>query len=232
MSIWPAASSTTNSSKRFSPKPKDLDFFYQKPYVDTPRILKDGSDAVGALGALNRVYINIGLFSEEWLLHFQAFLGTSRISPIPIATAERNSVYWKATELQTVDMARFLLQAGNPDYLNVAMGNDSPLPGLAPLDRGFIGFAENCARCHSSKLPDRVVGMQLLNGDRKDCSGTELHLACWNEYWAWTQTDGFKRTRTVEIVKDPDFLKGNFLSTEFRVPVTLAAVKGLAVRSQ
>ena len=35
-------------------------------------MLKDGSDSVGALGALNRVYINIGLFSEEWLLHFNA----------------------------------------------------------------------------------------------------------------------------------------------------------------
>ena len=37
----------------------------------TPRVLKDGSDSVGALGALNRVYLNIGLFSEEWLLHFK-----------------------------------------------------------------------------------------------------------------------------------------------------------------
>ena len=209
------------NNKQFNdfPQAKDLDSFYQKPYVDTPRILKDGSDAVGALGALNRVYINIGLFSEEWLLHFQAFLGTSRISPIPIATAERNSVYWKATELKTVDMARFLLQAGNPDYLNVAMGNDSPLPDQPLLDRGKTVFAENCARCHSSKLPDQVVGMQLPNGDRKDCMGPN-YLACWNEYWAWTQTDGFKR-QMVEIVKDPDFLKGNFLSTEFRVPVTL-----------
>ena len=66
---------------------------------------------------------------------------------------------WKATELKTVDMARFLLQAGNPDYLNVAMGNDSPLPDQPLLDRGKTVFAENCARCHSSKLPDQVVGI-------------------------------------------------------------------------
>ena len=31
----------------------------------TPHLLKDGADSVGALGALNRVFINIGLFSEE-----------------------------------------------------------------------------------------------------------------------------------------------------------------------
>ena len=39
------------------------------------RVLKDGADSVGTLGALNRVYLNIGLFSEEWLLHFRPFLG-------------------------------------------------------------------------------------------------------------------------------------------------------------
>src|SRR5260221_4267319 len=45
--------------------------FFEKPNTSwTPRVLKDGSDSVGALGALNRVYLNIGLFSEEWLLHF------------------------------------------------------------------------------------------------------------------------------------------------------------------
>ena len=39
--------------------------FFQKPNTSwAPRVLKDGSDSVGALGALNRVYLNIGLFSE------------------------------------------------------------------------------------------------------------------------------------------------------------------------
>ncbi len=47
-------------------------FFNPPDTVYTARILKDGSDSVGALGALNRVYLNIGLFSEEWLLHFRA----------------------------------------------------------------------------------------------------------------------------------------------------------------
>src|SRR2546422_4076585 len=40
--------------------------FFQPPdTVWTPRVLKDGADSVGALGALNRVHLNIGLFSEE-----------------------------------------------------------------------------------------------------------------------------------------------------------------------
>src|SRR5204863_116408 len=69
--------------------------------VFTPRVLKDGSDAVGTLGALNRVYLNIGLFSEEWLLHFNLVAGGKPISPIPIAAAEKNSSYWQATEAMT-----------------------------------------------------------------------------------------------------------------------------------
>ena len=58
-------------------------------------MLKDGSDSVGALGALNRVYLNIGLFSEEWLLHFNPLVGGKTITPIEIADAEKNSSYWK-----------------------------------------------------------------------------------------------------------------------------------------
>ena len=50
-------------------------------------MLKDGADSVGALGALNRVFINIGTFSEEWLQHFNALLGGKRVSPIRIADA-------------------------------------------------------------------------------------------------------------------------------------------------
>src|SRR6266478_2865204 len=50
--------------------------FFQPPdTVWTPHVLKDGADSVGALGALNRVYLNIGLFSEEWLRHFNPILG-------------------------------------------------------------------------------------------------------------------------------------------------------------
>ena len=76
----------------------------------TPRVLKDGSDSVGALGALNRVYLNIGLFSEEWLLHFRPLIGGQPISPIEIADARRRTPsYWQATEAQTSNMARFFL---------------------------------------------------------------------------------------------------------------------------
>ena len=61
---------------KYVPAGSPLAQFYQSPdTVWTPRVLKDGSDSVGALGALNRVFVNIGLFSEEWLEHFRPFVG-------------------------------------------------------------------------------------------------------------------------------------------------------------
>lgn len=193
---------------------------YQKPEVYTPRVLKDGSDSVGALGALNRVYLNIGLFGEEWLLHFNPFVETQRISPIRIADADRNSVYWQATQQQTIYMAEFLLKAGQPDrlaQLPPAQRARYLTEDAATLDRGKTVFGERCARCHSSKLPEPVVGMEGPGAEA--CNGPG-YLACWNRYWAWTKTDDFRR-RMVSIVQDPDFLKDNYLSSEFRVPATL-----------
>jgi len=143
--------------------------------VWTPRILKDGSDGVGALGALNRVYINIGLFSEEWLLHFRALIGGRPISPIPIATAQKNSVYWQATELQTPNMARFFLASTDPHYLKDAPGGANYLRADATtLERGKVVFAERCARCHSSKTPDLPTGLDLENANGPN------YLAAWN----------------------------------------------------
>jgi hypothetical protein len=190
--------------------------FFEKPgTVWTPRVLKDGADSVGALGALNRVYLNIGTFSEEWLLHFNPLVGGKRITPIEIKVARENSAYFKATESQTWDMAQFFLKTTAPHYLKDAPGGEKYLTkDKALLTRGKIAFAETCARCHSSKLPQPALGL-----DPGGCAGKD-YLDCWNKYWAWTQTDDFKQ-KMRDIVLADDFLVNNFLSAEFRVPVTL-----------
>ncbi|MBV9305339.1 MAG: hypothetical protein JOZ45_04330, partial [Acidobacteriaceae bacterium] len=125
--------------------------FFEKPdTVWTPRVLKDGSVSVGVMGALNRVYLNIGTFSEEWLLHFNPLIGGKRITPIEITVARNNSAYFKATEAQTWDMAQFFLKTTNPHYLKDAPGGDRYLTqDKAVLTRGKIVFADTCARCHS-----------------------------------------------------------------------------------
>jgi len=197
-----------------------LNELYEKPHTYTPRILKDGSDSVGVLGALNRVYLNIGLFSEEWLLHFRPFTGGKRLTPIRIADANRNSAYWQATEQQTPYMAEFLLAAAQPDRLSDLPDADRArylTADKATLDRGKVVFAERCARCHSSKLPEPLEGMQGPGSEQ--CNGPN-YLSCWNRYWASTKTDDFKR-KMLAIVQKDDFLKDNFLSSDFRVPASL-----------
>jgi cytochrome c2 len=190
--------------------------FFQPPNtVWTPHVLKDGSDSVGVLGALNRVYLNIGLFSEDWLRHFNPILGGKPVTPIQITTARANSAYWDATELQTPDMALFLLKTSYPHKLANAPGgaaylNDPP----AMVQQGKAVFADNCAACHSSKAPPPPA-----NADFGNCIGPH-YLECWNRYWAWVQTDDF-RSKMRPIVEASDFLDGNYLSNDARIPVTL-----------
>jgi len=181
----------------------------------TPHVLKDGSDSVGLLGALNRVYLNIGLFSEEWLLHFNPVVGGKKITPIEIAVAEKNSVYWQATEAGTVKTALFFLKTAKPDLLKDAPGGDRYLSDeAAKLERGKTVFADTCARCHSSKRPTPPADLNVRNCKAED------YLACFKNFWKWTQTDDYK-SQMRKIVLAPDFLKDNYLSTDARIPVTL-----------
>ena len=200
----------------FVPPDSPLAQYYQAPdRVETPHVLKDGADSVGALGALNRVYLNIGLFSEEWLEHFNALVGGKKVTPIEIAVSEENSTYWKATENQTPDLALFMLKATSPHHLVDAPGGAAYLTkNKNILTRGKIVFAERCARCHSSKLPPMAAGEGLAN-----CAG-KGYLDCFNRYWKLSQTDDFK-AKMREIVLKEDFLQDNYLSTDARIPVTL-----------
>ncbi len=190
-------------------------FYIAPDIVQTPRVLKDGSDSVGALAALNRVYINIGTFSEEWLLHFNALIGGKEVTPIAVKVARSNSSYYAATENQTVDMALFFLKSTSPHLLKDAPGGAAHLiHDEAVLKRGKIAFAERCARCHSSKGPTPPA-----SADPANCAGSG-YMDCWHRYWEWTKTEDFK-SKMRQIVLAPDFTDGNFLSTELRVPVTL-----------
>ena len=190
--------------------------FFQKPdTVLTTHVLKDGSDSVGVLGALNRVYINIGLFSEEWLTHFKALIGGKQVTPMKITTARANSAYWQATESMTPDMALFLIAASGAHKLKDAPGGASFLTAdQATLQRGKTAFAENCAGCHSSKAPQPPAG-----ADPAACIGPD-YMQCWGRYWAWLQTDEFKGQMR-QIVLADDFLANNYLSNDMRIPVTL-----------
>jgi len=201
----------------YVPPSSPLTKFYIKPdQTWTPRVLKDGSDSVGALGSFNRVFINIGMFSEEWLEHFNPIVGGKPISAIPIKVGRANSSYWSANEQQTPNGALFFVATAKPDDLKKAPGGAEYLKDDAEtLKLGKEVFAERCARCHSSKLPEKTFSFFPNDG----CVGKD-YLKCWNSYWQWTKTDEFKQA-SKKIVGADDFLADNFLSTDLRVPVTL-----------
>ncbi len=190
--------------------------FFEEPDLSfSPRVLKDGADSVGALGALNRVYLNIGLFSEEWTRHFNPIVGGRDITPIKIEVAQKNSAYWRATEDQSPLTALYFLKAGRPDRLADAPGGaDFLTEDAEQVDRGKIVFAENCAGCHSSKLPESAY--EAMPGG---CSGPG-YLECFDRYGALTRTEDFKAQMRA-IVQAEGFLDGNYLSSELRIPVTL-----------
>ncbi len=197
-------------NKQFNdyPHTKTLSEYFQPPDTAlTAHVLKDGADSVGILGALNRVYINIGLFSEEWLLHFRPLIGNfpgKRITPIEIAVLEKNSTYWNANVAQTPDVALFFLASARPDLLRDAPGGKAYLTAdQKELNRGKIVFAENCARCHSGKQPKNLclLGTKCKPGEIVENSAG---------YFEWMRN---------EVMK-PEFLTDNFLSTERRIPVT------------
>lgn len=194
---------------------KDADYTF-----GVPHILWDGADSVGIDAALTRVYINIGEYHQEWIRHINPIVGLGKQSPITVEAAQKYSTYWNATQDRATNMARYLIRAGYPMRLAEVQGGSAPPADPALLDRGKVVFAETCARCHSSKMPEQPK--PASGGPRlgeKGCIG-KGYLDCWNDYWKWTETPEYKAQMT-RIVQDPSFLKGNYLSNDARIPVTL-----------
>ena len=164
----------------------------EKDPMPVPHILKDGADSVGVPGATIRVYVNIGMFSEYWLTLHNRLIGLVPQKPFEVAYAQKNSVFWRATEERVGDIAAFFRRL-QPFHLKDAPGgSDKITTDEAIMTRGKVVFAENCAGCHSSKQPPPNIDPQSGEGR------------------AWFRA---------EVVK-PDFLEKNFLSTDRRYPIS------------
>ena len=151
--------------------------------VYTPRVLKDGSDSVGALGALNRVYLNIGLASEEWLRHFTPLIGPTQlkgpVSPIKIADLEKVSSYWKANEEQTPAVAAFFLASTSPDYLKDAPGGANYLK----VDAKEAGSGQDRLRASAARGATRARPPNLPPArPSAPCNGRQYHLEQMQDY--------------------------------------------------
>ncbi len=182
------------------------EYFDPPDVVWTPHYLADGAGSTGPLGTLGQMFLHFGLFSEEWLLHFNPLVGGQVETPMRIKIAEANSTYWNATVRQLPNLMRFLLRASaRPPRLAAAPGGRALIESDdRVLRRGRVAFAEHCAACHSSKLPAEPEGADLSS---------------WLDYRDWTLSDDFKR-RMKRLVLADDFLKGNYLSNDRRVPIS------------
>lgn len=73
-----------------------------------PMVLFPGEDSVGVFGALARVPLNIGVFSEQWAQCDNPVIGFIPQKPFSVRTCRANSVYWQVNEKYRVGyMAKF-----------------------------------------------------------------------------------------------------------------------------
>ena len=183
-----------------------LHFPGEQHQMAVPHVLKDGADSVGVIGALSRVYVSIGEYSQLWLRDHNLIVGGMPQKPFSVATAQNNSTYWLATAQRMPDVAEFLSMMRGPRLQDAPDGNAFLTHNEKQLQRGKIVFADNCARCHSSKQPPH---------------GSTLTP---QRYRMWMEDE----------VQMPYFLDNNFLSTDRRIPVTVVgtnAARALATNA-
>ncbi|MDQ6701563.1 MAG: hypothetical protein M3Z36_15395 [Acidobacteriota bacterium] len=178
-----------------SQRPKHSEVMNDGTTKDVPHILKDGSDSIGAAGAALRVYVNIGTCPDYRYSLEDTFFGILRPQrPFDIKKAETDCVDWQLTSARMENAANFL-DANQPYYLkNAPGGSGFATSDAEKLNLGKRAFAENCARCHSSKIPPGIG------------PGMEKHSEQSKAQW-------------VKLVMSDGFLEKNFLSDDERYPV-------------
>lgn len=188
----------------------------------TPKILVDGADSIGARGALCRVYLNIGEFSEQWVRPElqNVMIGITPQKPFKMKDCAEESINWFVTMRRSTNLAKYFLVNSVPMRLEKAPGgaahvkaNDDP-----QVIRGAEVFARNCFVCHSSLYQPE---------------GFWSDPADWKK---WIQQPGYVEERAKWLVdllmqpveasdpkEDPffeEFVKKNYLSTDARYHVS------------
>ncbi len=125
----------------------------EQPVMAVPHVLKDGADSVGLAGAILRVYVSIGLYSQHALRQHNVLAGLAPQRPFRISAAQAHSVYWRATEARVANLVKFLARLPPPRLADAPGGAAYLTADPATLTRGKLAFAANCAGCHSSKQP-------------------------------------------------------------------------------
>lgn len=132
--------------------------------ANTRHVLKGGEDSVGEHLALIRVYVNIGMCTEEcWTPNFPypgrlIGRGTEQ-SPMRIMQCAAQCDPWNYADAKMEDLTAFLI-TGGPSYLLAAKdmtGAGSQFVDTKVVPQGRKVFAQECAVCHSTKMaPENI----------------------------------------------------------------------------
>jgi hypothetical protein len=200
-----------------------------------PRVLFDGADSIGAWGALARVFLNIGCFGNQWVRLHTPLIGFTPQEPFRLKDLVDHSTNWAATQERVAPLRDYFLKITPPMPLLAAKGAaDKAQPGeegsdrakridVSQLKRGRKVFANNCIVCHSSIQPENdPAADSALAAHRKQL------MADWasaGEFWdhdpgRWLQDDDYKKWAEASVEK-AEFWQNNFLSTDYRIPITV-----------
>jgi mono/diheme cytochrome c family protein len=162
-----------NSIAALNFRPKHNELMADGSVRQVLHMLKDGADSVGSAClddptekpgvndtacAAMRGYVNIGVCADVWTSLHDPIYGMKKAqAPFSIKRARQMSMPcdegWTATVSRLEGVEAFL-RTFAALHLADADGGSRYLPkDRAVLARGKIVFAENCARCHSSKQP-------------------------------------------------------------------------------
>lgn len=237
-SIWP---DPQNGFKILTDVPTDLqNANLNKRFV--PHVLFDGADSVGAWLALERVYLNIGEYSEQWIRLHDPLLGVrhpkastaedrrrGRLQlPFKIEDCEQNSVYWQATKQRIGPMVQFFLRIQQMPLLD-AQGSTEKRVNTTRLANGRRVFARNCICCHSSIQPesdfvpkessDSTRYKGLIERRKRALASYEQSGQAWDhDPGQWLRDPDYQKW-AAGVVESEDFWKDNYLSTDMRIPV-------------
>ena len=166
-------------------------------------ILKGGGDSIGALGAIQRVYFNIGSCAEQcWLNHLTDLRQLDPKArnfgqtPFDIGQCRRDCPNFRAVEDRLQNLLDFFLTApegqardlveARANQLDTAYGETELVRDLErefgkhAVSRGQQVFVANCARCHSSgKPPFETVDFRVIDsksGLRADWLGNDVPI--------------------------------------------------------
>lgn len=200
-----------------------------------PRILFDGADSIGSWGALARVYLNIGTYWERWNTLHNPLVGFKPQQAFTINDCFNHSVYWNATQERVAPLRDYFLKVTPAmPLLSTPDGGARIVPPpsvpavetprtvpdraqhieVAQLKHGRQVFAHNCIVCHSSIQPDyrrKVYDDWVARTPPEPWDHDPGQWLQNPEYIKWAE----------EQVEKPEFWRNNYLSTDYRVPVTL-----------